>query len=235
MTVVSGSFRARVRSNIERPVAAVFAKTGLSPNALTVIGFGIAVIGAYLASTQAWLIAALVIAFGAIFDLFDGALARATNRVSKLGGFLDSVFDRAGESVVYVGCCWACLSVDYDLGAILSCAAMATSFMVSYTRAKSDALGFSSGTGMASIGLAPREVRTAILVIGLLAVGWLGGLGVIFLAQDGGQLGISAPESGRLAISATMAAISILAAITTLQRIYFVYSQSEPNQQEVRK
>jgi phosphatidylglycerophosphate synthase len=218
MSVVSSSFRARVRNNIERPVAAVFTKTGLSPNALTVIGFGIAVVGAYLAASQNWLIAAIIVAFGAIFDLFDGALARATNKVSKLGGFLDSVFDRAGEAVVYIGCAWACLSGDYDLGAILSCVAMAASFMVSYTRAKSESLGFSSGTGMANVGLAPREVRTAILVVGLLAIGWLNGL----------------TNNGQTAISATMGLISLLAAITTLQRIYFVYQQREPNQQEVR-
>ncbi|MEO6350434.1 MAG: CDP-alcohol phosphatidyltransferase family protein [Candidatus Limnocylindrales bacterium] len=235
MSVVSSSFRARVRSNIERPVAAVFTKTGLSPNALTVIGFGIAVIGAWLAASQLWVMAALIVAFGAVFDLFDGALARATNKVSKVGGFLDSVFDRAGESVVYIGCCWACLSVNYDLGAILSCAAMATSFMVSYTRAKSESLGFSSGTGMGNVGLAPREIRTAILVVGLLAIGWLGGLGFAFIPQDGGQLSNTAVESGRLAISATMGAISVLATITTLQRIYFVYRQIEPNQQEVLK
>jgi CDP-diacylglycerol--glycerol-3-phosphate 3-phosphatidyltransferase len=224
MSVVSSSFRSRVRSNIERPVAAVFAKTGLSPNALTVIGFAIAVVGAWLAASQGWLLAGIVVAFGAVFDLFDGALARATNKVSRLGGFLDSVFDRAGEAVVYMGCCWACLAVDYDLGAILSCAAMATSFMVSYTRAKSESLGFSSGTGMANVGLAPREVRTAILVIGLVATGVLGGVALDILGNG----------AGRMAIAATMGAISVLATITTLQRIYFVSRQHEPNQQEVR-
>ena len=47
--------------------------------------------------------AGLVVAFGAAFDLFDGALARATGTSSKLGAFMDSDFDRAGEAVVYVG------------------------------------------------------------------------------------------------------------------------------------
>jgi phosphatidylglycerophosphate synthase len=232
MSVISGSLRARVRNNIERPVAAVFTKTGLSPNALTVIGFGIAVIGAYLAATQSWLIAGLVVAFGAVFDLFDGALARATNRVSKLGGFLDSVFDRAGEAVVYVGCAWACLSFDYDLGAILACAAMATSFMVSYTRAKSESLGFASGTGMANVGLAPREVRTAILVVTLLAAGALGVTQVVFCV-----IGPCPPllQQGAYVLAGGLALITLLAALTTLQRIYFVYRQSEPKQQEVQK
>jgi phosphatidylglycerophosphate synthase len=226
MSVVSASFRSRFRERIERPVAAVFMRTGLSPNALTIIGFVIAVVGAYLAATQNWLIAGLVVAFGAIFDLFDGALARATNKVSKLGGFLDSVFDRAGEAVVYVGCAWACVSIDYDLGAILACAAMATSFMVSYTRAKSESLGFSSGTGMANIGLAPREVRTAILVLTLIVAGVIGVTQIVFCV-----IGPCPPllQQGALVLAAGLGVITLLAMLTSLQRIYFVYRQAKTN------
>ena len=52
---------------------------------------------------QRWIPAGLLVIFGGVFDLFDGALARATGRVSRLGAFLDSVFDRAGEAVIYLG------------------------------------------------------------------------------------------------------------------------------------
>src|SRR5688500_15414056 len=113
MTVVSPSFRARVRQGIERPVASFFGRLGLTPNALTLIGFGIAVVGGVLAAMQLWLIAGLVVAFGAVFDLFDGALARATNKTSNLGAFLDSVFDRAGEAVVYIGIAVGLLAIEY--------------------------------------------------------------------------------------------------------------------------
>ena len=204
MSVVSSSFRSRFRATIEQPVAKVFVRTGLSPNALTVIGFGIAVVGAYFAATQSWLVAGVIVAFGAVFDLFDGALARATGKTSKLGAFMDSTFDRAGESVVYIGIVVGFLRLADLNGATLSAAAMAAAFMVSYTRAKSESLGFSTGSGMASVGLAPREIRSVILVAGL----------------------ITAALDVRLLVGA-LALITILATVTTIQRIYFVYRQSQ--------
>jgi CDP-diacylglycerol--glycerol-3-phosphate 3-phosphatidyltransferase len=204
MSVVSGSFRSRFRATIEQPVARVFARTGLSPNALTLIGVAIAVFGAVLAAQQAWLLAGLVVAFGAVFDLFDGALARATGKTSKFGAFLDSTMDRAGEAVVYIGLVIAFMRLLDVNGTALSAAAMAAAFMVSYTRAKSESLGFSSGTGMANIGLAPREIRSAILVAGLLL----------------------ASADYRLLVGA-LAVIAVLATITAIQRVYFVYRQSQ--------
>src|SRR5262245_52988255 len=163
------AFRKGFRARIERPVAAVFMRTGLTPNMLTLIGFGISVLGAMLAGAQLWLIAGLVVGFGAAFDLFDGALARATGKTGPLGAFMDSVFDRMGEAVVYIGVAWGIYSAGYHGAVEIVLAASAAAFMVSYTRAKSESLGFSSGTGMANVGLAPREVRSVILVLGLIA------------------------------------------------------------------
>jgi CDP-diacylglycerol--glycerol-3-phosphate 3-phosphatidyltransferase len=80
---------------------------------------------------------------------------------------------------------------------------MAAGLMVSYVRARAEGLGFASGTGMAAIGLAPREVRVAVLVVGLI-------LGLVDLRWLGGALGL----------------ITILATIATIQRILFVYRQS---------
>jgi phosphatidylglycerophosphate synthase len=196
------AFRAGFRARIEAPVARVFMKTGLTPNALTVIGFGIAILGAVLAGLQIWIPAGLVVGFGAAFDLFDGALARATNTQSKLGAFMDSVFDRMGEAVVYVGIVVGLLRIGQLDGASIAAAAMGAAFMVSYSRAKSESLGFSSGTGIANVGLAPREVRSVILVIGLVAAA----IDIRFLVG-------------------VLALIAILATITTLQRILFVYRQ----------
>src|SRR5687768_17474071 len=102
MSVVPTSFCSRVRENGE-PIARLLGRVGLTPNALTLLGFGIAVVGAYFAPVESWLIAGLVVAFGAIFDLFDGALARATNKTSNCGAFRDSTMDRAGEGVIYIG------------------------------------------------------------------------------------------------------------------------------------
>jgi len=239
MSVVAPSFRARVRAGIEGPVAGVFGRLGLTPNALTLIGFGIAVVAAWFASQQFWLVAGLLVAFGAVFDLFDGALARATNKVSRFGAFMDSTFDRAGEAVVYIGIAFglfaptfigdARLSIPYnnvhtDAGAFWAILAMASSFMVSYTRAKSESLGFASGTGMANIGLAPREVRMVILTIGLVVAG----LGGALTANFGDTY-------WWWTLVASLALITILATITTIQRILFVYRQSKSSNQEVQE
>ena len=231
MSVISSSFRSRVRAGVE-PIARLFGKIGLTPNALTLIGFGIAVVAAWTATKQWWFGAGVLVAFGAVFDLFDGALARATNQTSKFGAFMDSTFDRAGEAVVYggvaIGLALVTDQAPVVLGAAAAVAAMAASFMVSYTRAKSESLGFSSGTGMASVGLAPREVRMVILAIGLLA----GGL--IPTGDYPAGLGPQAPY-GWMFLVGSLGLIAILATVTTIQRILFVYRQSKSATQEDTK
>ena len=221
-SVVSPELRARVRG-AAIPVALAFGRMGLTPNALTVIGFGIAVIAGFAAAQQGWIAAGLLVIVGGVFDLFDGALARATNKVSRLGAFLDSVFDRAGEAVLYLGIAIGSLAAHFEQGAILATAALGASFMVSYTRAKSESLGFTPGTGMANVGVAPREVRLVLLTIGLLLTGALGGVWVAdsdFFAQT--------LSAGQPVLVAALALITILATITTIQRIVHVTRQNPP-------
>jgi CDP-diacylglycerol--glycerol-3-phosphate 3-phosphatidyltransferase len=229
MSVVPASLRSRVRATIETPVARFFGRLGFSPNALTLIGFGIAVVGAYFASVQSWLLAGLIVAFGAIFDLFDGALARATGKSSNFGAFLDSSLDRAGEGVVYIGIVIAAVLGGASTWlAPLAISAMAAGYMVSYVRARSESLGFSPGTGMASVGLAPREVRTTILVIGLLAAGLLKGSVI-----GDCPAGVPCPQTWEFALIGALGLIAVLSTITTIQRILFTYRQSKT--QEVNK
>ena len=222
-SLVTPELRARVRG-VAVPVALALGRLGLTPNALTVLGFGISVVAALAASQQAWIAAGLLVIFGGVFDLFDGALARATNRVSRLGAFLDSVFDRAGEAVLYLGIVIGCLAANFQLGAILAAAAAGASFMVSYTRAKSESLGFTPGTGMANIGVAPREVRLVLLTIGLIVTGALGG--VWFARPDFFPVTL---QGGQPLLAGTLALITILATITTIQRIVHVTRQTPPD------
>jgi CDP-diacylglycerol--glycerol-3-phosphate 3-phosphatidyltransferase len=222
-SLVSPALRARVRG-LALPIALAFGRLGLTPNALTVIGFGISVAAAVAAGFGAWIVAALLVVFGGVFDLFDGALARATNQVSRLGAFLDSVFDRAGEAVVYLGVIAASQAAGFTPGTLLGGAAMAASFMVSYTRAKSESLGFTPGTGMANVGVAPREVRLVILTIGLFLTGAYGGIVrpvTIFGAVDPWW-------AGRPALAVSLGLVALLATITTIQRIVHVTRQSPP-------
>jgi phosphatidylglycerophosphate synthase len=222
-SIVSPELRARVRG-VATPIAVGFGRLGLTPNHLTLIGFGIAVIAAVAAAQQAWILAGVLLIVGGVFDLFDGALARATGTASRLGAFMDSVFDRAGEGVVYVGIVGGCLAATFAAGAILAAAAMAAAFMVSYVRAKSESLGFTAGTGMAAIGLAPREVRIVILTIGLFLTGMSGGIASL----DCGNLLCVEPNwaGGNAALAASLGLVTILATITAIQRIIHVTRQS---------
>lgn len=230
-SVVSPALRQRVR-DLATPIAKGLGRLGLTPNALTVIGFLGTCAAAYAAAIQAWLLAGiLVLAFG-VFDLFDGTLARATGRVSRFGAFLDSSLDRAGEAIVYVGIAIGCIAGGFDLGAVLAAAAMAAAFMVSYTRAKSESLGFTPGTGMANIGLAPREVRIAILVIGLIwTSAWRPFMPPTPCVDLGDGLGVCAfalyaNPFGSTAMAVTLGLITTLATITSIQRILHVRAQS---------
>ncbi|HUP55024.1 MAG TPA: CDP-alcohol phosphatidyltransferase family protein [Methylomirabilota bacterium] len=224
---MSPALRARVRG-AALPIALAFGRVGLTPNALTVIGFGISVLAALAVVRNAWVLAGLLVIFGGVFDLFDGALARATNRVSRLGAFLDSVFDRAGEAVIYLGIIAVCANEGFTRGVVLAGAAMAASFMVSYTRAKSESLGFTPGTGMANIGVAPREVRLVLLTIGLLLTGALGGIIVPLFGS--GFYSSTDPNAwaGRPVLAGALGLIAALATITTIQRIVHVARQAPP-------
>jgi CDP-diacylglycerol--glycerol-3-phosphate 3-phosphatidyltransferase len=218
--VSKGSFispeqRSGIRARVE-PIALAMSRAGLTPNMLTLIGFGIASFGGLLAAVEWWLLGGVVATVGAGFDMFDGAVARATGQVSKLGAFMDSTFDRWGEGVVYLGIVIGATRAGLDLAAWLAAAALVSAFMVSYTRAKSESLGFSSGSGMAAIGLAPREVRTVILGLALV------GAGVFGVTTDASDL-------GSLILATGLGLIAVLATITVIQRIRFVTSQpSDP-------
>jgi len=210
-TTISIGTRDRIRGSLE-PYARLIGRLGFTPNTLTLIGFGIAVLAAYAATSQAW--------------LYAGALARATSRTSKLGAFMDSTFDRVGEAVVYLGLVIGLLEVGFYLGPQLAAAAMASAFMVSYTRAKSESLGFSSGSGMARVGLAPREVRTVILTFGLVAAGIMDRP-----APTGGAGGAVLPLSHMILLG-SLALITVLATITTVQRIVHVYREAKEEERD---
>ena len=214
---ISPDQRSGIRAKVE-PIALAMHRAGLTPNMLTIIGFAIASLGGLLAAVEWWLLAGIVATIGAGFDMFDGAVARATGQVSKRGAFMDSVFDRWGEGVVYVGIIIGATQAGFDLGAWLAGAALVSAFMVSYTRAKSESLGFSSGTGMAAVGFAPREVRTVILGIALVLAGIFG------VTSEIGDL-------GTLVLALGLGLIAVLATITVIQRIRFVLSQP-PNPDE---
>jgi phosphatidylglycerophosphate synthase len=222
--IVSPELRAKIRGMVT-PIALGLARIGLTPNALTLIGFFIACGAAVAAGAQAWLLAGFLVIFGGAFDLFDGAVARATNKVSKLGAFLDSTFDRWGEGVIFVGIAWGAMDMGLSRPVLLATVAMVSAFMVSYTRAKAENMGFTSGSGMAAVGLAPREVRIVILTLGLIAAGLLPGY-----PADMDTPGAMAYPLSALALEVSLGLIAVLATITTIQRILYTVRQAGQQQ-----
>ena len=135
------------------------ARTGLTANMATLLGFLLnAGVAAVIASGHPRIGGALLLLASA-FDMVDGAIARATGSVSKFGGFIDSTLDRYSEIVVYVGLLiWLNQTRDDHLGAVLILVAATGALMISYARARAEAIGYG-----ASVGLAARPERVVLL------------------------------------------------------------------------
>lgn len=149
----------RLKYKIEKLLLAlgrVLAAFGFTPNIATIASFLFAVISGilYFRGSASLNFAALCLLLSGIFDMLDGAIARATSRVSKFGGVLDSVVDRAGELIIYSGVILGGFT-DVTIGLL----ALSSSLLVSYTRARVEA----EGLALVSIGLAERAERLIIL------------------------------------------------------------------------
>jgi CDP-diacylglycerol--glycerol-3-phosphate 3-phosphatidyltransferase len=168
---------------VEGPLVRLLAGWGIGPNTLTLAGLLLTAPAAYLAATGRWPWAGLTLLAAGAMDLLDGALARRTGRASPFGAFLDSLADRVQEGGVLLGVLVFFAHREGMLGGILSFLALATSFLVSYARARAEGLGIPSPTG----GLLTRPERVALLALGLLtgwlllALGVMVGLGVLTL------------------------------------------------------
>jgi CDP-diacylglycerol--glycerol-3-phosphate 3-phosphatidyltransferase len=155
--------RARAFSRpVVEPIALAAGRLGLSPNRITILGMlSHSIVGAFFATGNI-LAGALALALASALDGLDGSLARATNRVTNGGAFLDSVLDRVSEVLVFGGLLYLMASKADPVGALLVMAALSGSLMVSYTRARSEGIGFGTKAGMFG-----RFERMAVLVVGL--------------------------------------------------------------------
>ena len=162
--------RDRARNWIN-PVAEVFARTGVSPNTLTLIGLVIGVIAAFLFARGEQLLAGITLLVAGFFDVIDGAVARLLQKETAFGGVLDSVIDRYVDFMLYAGIVYAfMIGAIAEPGLILGWGwawgilAIAGSFMVSYIRARAEA----AGSGKLDVGIAERAERLIILALGAL-------------------------------------------------------------------
>ncbi len=166
------------------PFVKLLIKAGLTPNAVTTIGFilniGVAVIfikGAERGhrgdlSYVGW--AGALILFAGLFDMLDGQVARLGNMSSTFGALYDSVLDRYSELVMFFGICYYLVGHHYFLSSIFAFIAMIGSMMVSYTRARAEGLGIECKDG-----LMQRPERVILIGITAIACGvtanYLGG------------------------------------------------------------
>ncbi len=149
------------------------ARTRVTPNALTAAGVALCVLAAALILLESrgellffWL-GASVFVVGSILDILDGALARRSGRGTPFGAFLDSTTDRVSEGFV-LGAIALVFSRDGDEWALaFAIASIAGSFLVSYTRARAEAIGLRGDVGIGS-----RAERVVVITAGLVLAPW---------------------------------------------------------------
>ena len=138
----------------------ILAKTKITPDQVTIVGLLANCAVAYFIAqgSLSYLVMGILTWVAGFFDALDGSVARHTGRVTKFGGFFDSVIDRYSDSVIYLGIAALFLrlgNTDYVLLAVI---AMIGSLTVSYVRAKAESLDLEC-----EIGLMPRTVRIVLL------------------------------------------------------------------------
>ena len=150
----SGPIRDRARNAL--------IESRLTPNAISMTGLVGNIIAAVLITQRLFFLAGVAFILGSIMDTLDGRYSRMSGKGTPFGAFLDSTLDRMEEGIVLtaVAAYFSSLGMDFAVAACVL--AVLGSLMVSYTRARAEALGVEC-----KVGLAPRAVRVVILSIGL--------------------------------------------------------------------
>jgi CDP-diacylglycerol--glycerol-3-phosphate 3-phosphatidyltransferase len=175
----------------------------ISPNTLTFIGLIINVIAAFFFGfarannyVRMFLYAGLVIIAAGLFDMVDGRVARQTHQVTVFGAFFDSVIDRYSDVALFFGLLVYYARADRLFYVFLAAFVMVTSLMVSYTRARAEAL-----IGSCKVGFMERPERVVLIILGALFNRW----------------GAMAP---------VLWVLAVLSTITVIHRIRYTYEQT---------
>ena len=138
-----------------------FAASGVNPNFLTFIGFGINLLAAYLFAYGYFRWAGLTIVLAGVFDMTDGRVARLEGRVTPFGGFYDSVMDRYSDLCLLIGLLIYYGRINRFLYVSLVAVAMIGSVMVSYSRARAENV-----IPSCKVGFLERPERVVLIIIG---------------------------------------------------------------------
>jgi phosphatidylinositol phosphate synthase len=175
-------------------------RTSITPDALTISGVGLCLAGAvavYFEYVTPWLfiVGGALFVIGSILDILDGALARTSGKGTPFGAFLDSTVDRMGELFMLSAIGLVLMRDGSEWGVALAFLAVGGSFLVSYTRARAEAIGLKGDVGFGS-----RTERVVVIAVGL-AFAPFGSLPYV------------------------VAVLSVTAWLTVLQRILYVRKQ----------
>jgi CDP-diacylglycerol--glycerol-3-phosphate 3-phosphatidyltransferase len=135
----------------------------LTPNAISLTGFVLCVVAAVLVAERLFFLAGIVFIIGSVCDTLDGRYSRMSGKGTPFGAFLDSTLDRIEEGVVLTTVAAYFAARDMQFAVAACVVAVLASLMVSYTRARAEALGVEC-----KVGIATRAVRVVILSAGLL-------------------------------------------------------------------
>ncbi|MHA1237999.1 MAG: CDP-alcohol phosphatidyltransferase family protein [Candidatus Odinarchaeia archaeon] len=157
-----------INRKFSRPLAKLLAnRTTVSPNQVTILSFLVGILSALSFCFYQPILGGILAQTCSILDGVDGDLAILTNRITKFGGYLDSLLDRYADAAIYIGMIYYTFTLQPDIWCILAgTTALAGSLMVSYSRArgKSD-LNIVFKKGFAGYA-ANRDVRLFIIMIG---------------------------------------------------------------------
>jgi CDP-diacylglycerol--glycerol-3-phosphate 3-phosphatidyltransferase len=134
----------------------------LTPNGISIVGFALNLAAAVLVTQRLFFLAGVAFIVGSIMDTLDGRYSRMSGKGTLFGAFLDSTLDRVEEGIVLAAVAGYFAAQGDDFAAAMCVVAVLGSLMVSYTRARAEALGVDC-----KVGLATRPVRVVILSIGL--------------------------------------------------------------------
>ncbi len=157
--------RNRIHRSLDRrllPLCRVLAGFGVRPNQITLTGALVCLLGAVLVAADQLVLGGLVWLAGSALDMLDGALARCRNQVSRGGAFLDSTLDRISEGVLFTAIAYHFAVQGAAPEAALTVLALLGALLVSYTRARAEALG-----AECKVGIITRAERVVLLGLGL--------------------------------------------------------------------
>ena len=142
-------------------IVRALALSRIHPNVLTFIGLLVNGAAAALLASHRFLVAGIVIMCAGLFDMVDGRVARETNRVTRFGGFFDSVLDRYSDLVLLMGLLVYYASINRFFYVVLTAVVMTGSVMVSYTRARAECT-----IPRCKVGFMERPERVVLIIIG---------------------------------------------------------------------